>query len=121
MAIAIVVFCVLLVQNIQSAKRAGVFNQRSSITEILLQNKKTHLTSLADIELIDTWMTFQYVNFIFDLPLSYLQKSLRIEESAYPKIPIGKYIKIHNLNRGEFLLEVKKLVREHMTANAIKS
>jgi hypothetical protein len=120
LVIAIVIYCGLLIGNIQSAKRAGVFNNRTNIAEILQKNKQTHLTSVEDVGLIDAWMTFEYINALFNIPASYLQESLDIQDSKYPKIPVGKYIKINRLNRSEYLLKVKKSVRNHVEASAQK-
>lgn len=77
-----------LLQNIKSARQDGIFADRASITEQLLKKKQIKTTSVKDIESIDSWMTFQYINLIFSLPDSYLKEKLAINDKKYPNIPI---------------------------------
>ena len=39
---------------------------------------------------IEAWMTYEYINFRFNLPDSYLLETLAIESKKYPKIKIKK-------------------------------
>ncbi len=102
------------------ANRAGIFHRNETISQLLTNNRKTNLTTVKDIEFIDTWMTFQYVNFIFNLPDGYLKDTMKIDNIQYPKLPIGKYVKQKKLDKVQFLEEVKKSVREYMNANPAK-
>ena len=40
---------------------------------------------------VEPWMTFSYLNVVFKLPGSYLQKSLLISDKRYPNISIRSY------------------------------
>lgn len=111
----LLVFSVLLVRNIQFAHKTGVFENHLPISELLLKHKQMNETSMTDIEYIDAWMTFQYINFIFDIPEDYLKKELSIEDPKYPNITLGKYIKNKGVNRTDFIKRVKEKVYEHMT------
>lgn len=62
---------------------------------------------------IQPWMTFQYVNFIFKLPPTYLEGSLGIPASQYPNIQIVRYARMHDLPLNAFLQEVQAKVAEH--------
>lgn len=104
-----------LLQNIKSARLDGVFADRASITEQLLKKKQIKATSVKDIESIDSWMTFQYINLIFSLPESYLQEQLAITDKKYPNIPIWKYTKKNQLDRMLFIKKVKDAVNRYVT------
>jgi len=84
----LILSCILLVRNIQIARQGGVFNHRTSVSELLLKNKQSNQISIADTDYIDVWMTFQYVNFIFDIPENYLKDQLRITDNAYPNMTL---------------------------------
>ena len=56
-----------------------------------------HLT-VNDVNVIRTWMTFDYLNKLFTLPPEYLKARLRYFEPAYPKLTIGEFAKDINDN-----------------------
>ncbi len=112
----LIVFCALLVRNVQIARREGVFQSRAPISGMLLENRRMNRVSVSDIERIETWMTFQYVNVVFDLPENHLKDALAIKDARYPNLPIGRYAKKQEIDRDQFVESVKKLVREYMEA-----
>jgi hypothetical protein len=40
---------------------------------------------------IQSWMTFRYINYVFNLPVDYLSGKLNIKNSGYPNITIVQY------------------------------
>ncbi len=118
--ILIILFSIFLIHNIQSAHRSWVFTNRTSVSEYLLKNKQASKTSLSDIEYIDTWMTFQYVNFIFKMPDDYLKNGLNIKNNNYPNLPIGRYIKNEKLDKTVVINRIKVLVREYIHLHLIQ-
>jgi hypothetical protein len=113
-------FSVFLIHNIQLAHKEGVFQSHTSISDLLLKNKQTNKTSIQDIEYIDIWMTFGYINFIFNLPENYLKEVLHIDNTHYPNFPIGRYIKDKKLDKDTFIQELKDRVREYIVLHPIK-
>ena len=67
-------------------------------------------------DLVASWMTFDYINKIFNLPSDYLKNSLAISDASYPRISISRYEKNHKLDQNQFLAEVKKTVANYFTA-----
>lgn len=65
-----------------------------------------------NIDSIETWMTFAYINFRFHLPPAYLKEKLSLEDKRYPEVPIGRYIKKNNLDPNIFLKQLKEAIRE---------
>ena len=118
--LAIICFCILLVRNIQQAKLAGAFQEKMSISDLLLQKKRAKNTNITDVQYIGAWMTFQYVNFIFNLPEEYLRTSLQIRDTNYPNITLGKYLRKNKLIRGEFVTSVQKAVRAYLVTHPLK-
>ena len=118
--LAIICFCILLVRNIQQAKLAGAFQEKMSISDLLLQKKRAKNTNITDVQYIGAWMTFQYVNFIFNLPEEYLRTSLQIRDTNYPNITLGKYLRKNKLIRGEFITSVQKAVRAYLVTHPLK-
>jgi hypothetical protein len=59
---------------------------------------------------IQGWMTFRYINYVFNLPTNYLGSKLDISDSNYPNITLNKYAGAHGLGQAEFLSSVKNAV-----------
>lgn len=63
---------------------------------------------------IQVWMTFSYVNRIFNLPADYLSTALALQDSRYPNITISQYAKTKNLNDADFLKQVQDSVNQYL-------
>lgn len=118
--VLLITFSVFLVHNIRTAEKSGVFKQHKTAYELLIDHKKLNQTTTQDIEYIDTWMTFQYINFVFNIPEAHLKHILKIEDPRYPNMTLGKYIKNKKLDKTKFIDEIKKIVREYMNLHPVK-
>ncbi|MDB5238122.1 MAG: hypothetical protein JWM46_392 [Candidatus Kaiserbacteria bacterium] len=56
---------------------------------------------------IRAWMTFDFINDIFDLPPDYLKNTLSIRAAAYPKLTVAQAAKLEGIPQDEFLLKVQ--------------
>ena len=81
---------------------------KEAMTQKIAQNHGV-LTD-KNIDLISSWMTFDYINKIFNLPQDYLKDALVISDPHYPRIPISIYARIHGVSSAEFLLQVQQAV-----------
>ena len=72
---------------------------------------------LAEAELIQSWMTFDYINRVFSLPSDYLKGGLDITNSSYPKITIRKVADGRHALPESYLEEVKDAVRRYLILN----
>jgi hypothetical protein len=61
---------------------------------------------------IQGWMTFSYVNYIFNLPPNYLLETLNIQDTHYPNMGINKYIKVKGLDPIVFLTNLRESVAQ---------
>ena len=62
---------------------------------------------------IQGWMTFSYINFVFNLPPNYLLGALNIQDNSYPNLDINRYIKAKDLNPNMFLSSVRESVAQY--------
>ncbi len=96
------------------------------IMGILFLNKYNHLKNngkfhtrknqpvLIDINKIQNWMTFDYINHSFSLPQEYLKNELNITDSKYPRITITKESTNKKENMGIFTVKVKDLIKKYL-------
>lgn len=63
-----------------------------------------------DINDIDTWMTFDYINTVFKLPPSYLKTALSVQDPHYPNIHIARYARNNRLDAETALQKVRSAV-----------
>jgi hypothetical protein len=75
----------IFLNNFLQLKRGGYFRMRPP---------RTHIDT---VELIQSWMTFEYINHSFGLPVDYLQNELHSTSKKYPKITIKNFAQ----ERGE--------------------
>ena len=77
--------------------------------------RRTYIqTPLSSPTQIQDWMTFSYINHIFNLPPQYLSTALTIQDSQYPNLQISQYAKTKNLNDADFLKQVQQLVSQYL-------
>lgn len=67
-----------------------------------------------DINYISSWMTFDYINQLFNLPKDYLAKEMNITDTKYPFLTIAKYAKETNTNPGLLILSIEDAVKKYM-------
>lgn len=102
-------FCAYLVLHVKDARREGAFDRRPPIGS-LFSGTRQGMPNEPDPMKIEAWMTFKYVNVVFDLPDGLLKDSLKIEDKSYPNLSIGRYVKKTGANRDEFLNSVRETV-----------
>ncbi len=100
-----IIFLVLLVKDVQTVHRTGVLRRNIRTVTIL------------DVGNIQSWMTFHYINTIFNIPEVYLKDFYQIADSRYPNLTIKRYVKDNKLNELEVLATLKQSVRDYLTKN----
>jgi hypothetical protein len=66
-----------------------------------------------DIEKIQGWMTFEYLNRSFNLPTDYLQKDIEVTSSSYPNVTLIKEATLRGQDLAVFLGDVKKSIKKY--------
>lgn len=65
----------------------------------------------ADIDTIEAWMTFDYINHAFVLPPACLESALAVTDVRYPRITIARFAKNTNTAPAVILSRVRDAVR----------
>jgi hypothetical protein len=103
----------LLIAQYQGLKRENLIPQHHSI---LLSLKRSGTLAPQDANLIGTWMTFDYIDYLFSLSPSYLQTALSIDDPRYPHLTIEEYAEDAHLNLNGTLGAVQAAVRSYTPA-----
>lgn len=107
LSVLIVLFSLFIFKKIQINDRI-IHNPLSNFN---------HKTSINDVNFIESWMTFKYINVIFKIPEEYLKTKLYIVDKKYPNIPLWKYARNSKIENTIFLNQVKELVLEYIKLN----
>jgi hypothetical protein len=91
---AILVWFVL---DINSLNRQGIFNSSR-----LHRRRNVNTNPAIAPSQIQGWMTFRYINYIFNLPPNYLNSKLGITDSSNANITLDKYSSTHKLDNAYF-------------------
>jgi len=118
--ISLLIIFVILFNAIHRNNYQNIFKQHKSVNELLFKHKNNGTLNPADINYIDYWMTFKYINTLFDLPNNYLKDSFGIANSKYPNISLSKYSATIKINRAVFVDEIKRAVGAYLEANKVK-
>ena len=73
-----------------------------------------------DVNDIDTWMTFDYLNTVFKLPPKYLQHALAITDPSYPNIHIGRFAKDSHQTLAAALAQVRAAIQAYGSGTAAR-
>lgn len=69
---------------------------------------------LIDVNKIQNWMTFDYINRSFSLPNDYLKNEFVITDNKYPRITITREALNKKENIDIFIAEVKKDIQKYI-------
>lgn len=94
-----------LVAGIHSSYRQGSLRSR--------YHRRALITTPASPQQIQAWMTFDYINHIFNLTPDYLKQALNITDKKYPNVSLQSYAKQNNLNGQIFLQSIKQAVSNY--------
>jgi len=103
----LIVLLIWLTINIRNLYHSGVLRPTRGFHRLYTRQQ------LSSPDQIQDWMTFSYLNYIFNLPLDYLASALSIHDSRYPNLTVGAYIKAKNLNTADFLKQVRGFVSQY--------
>lgn len=119
----VIVLCIIIFFStaycVRQYSRIQHFQAITALKQVLTQKIAQYHGKLTaeNVNLIASWMTFDYINRIFALPADYLKNTLAISDLSYPRIPISRYVKNHNLDQTQFLAEVQKTVADYFTVH----
>ena len=110
---ALLVLCALeinaLARDFHAATQADAFRRDYESSHQLDRNNP-------DIDQIQSWMTFDYLNTVFKLPPAYLKTTLGITDAAYPNLHIGAYAHKNHLTQAQALAKVQEAITAYVPA-----
>lgn len=71
--------------------------------------------SVSNVDSIRSWMTFNYLNRVFNLPPDYLKTKLNVSDSKYPNITVEKVIKEKKEAENSYLEKLKTNIRLYLS------
>lgn len=110
LGIVLIILCVALFLEYRNLRRSQII--RAHGWQFPFAQNHKPLTS-SDVNLIRSWMTFDYLNKAFNLPPEYLKTQLSISDIHYPRLSLSHYVKNHNIDADTFLTEVKNAVHNY--------
>jgi len=116
LGIILAVLLFFLIQQYRTLRRESILSARESWLMNALKNHP-HLTA-ADAGAIHAWMTFDYLNKLFNLPPEYLKSQLSIPNAGYPKLTIDEFAESIHQGASSTLVNVQNAVRQYLSAPA---
>ena len=102
----VVLFFVFILAEAYSFK-----NNSHPFLKNYIANHRHRPTLLRDPSYISSWMTFDYINKVFNIPPQYFEVSLQIQDPKYPFITIKQYARKINLPDTVLLERVREAIR----------
>jgi len=117
--IVIIVLAVLLGILVFFFVRQSIILHREQILnarELRISNflKRRGPLTQADVVVVQPWMTFDYVNQLFNVSSSYLQGELSISDPSYPHMTLSSYARHMNLSVSAFLASVDQALVNYL-------
>ncbi len=112
LVVVFVFLCVMLVRQFEHARR---MHQIDSYKTLVNKLRDKAPLDVSDVSIIQSWMTFSYIDTIFNLPPTYLQTTLAVTDTHYPRISLGRYAKSQNVSEADFVERVKAAVTSYLT------
>lgn len=105
--------CVLFIREYMLLRHSGVLRfHHPRFTPF--QPSGSTSPAVTNVELIENWMTFDYINMSFQLPPQLLRDELHISDPAYPRLSIRRAAKESGVSRDAYLVQVKTIVQNYL-------
>ncbi len=72
-----------------------------------------NVSTVLRINQVQPWMTFDYINRIYNLPPDYLKQHLSIQDERYPNVQIKRYARKNKFDGDSFIETVQDKIRNH--------
>ncbi len=117
LCVAFMVFVVALAWlflDIRHMRAYAIGREGTHMRDTLQQLREKEPLGSNDIDLIEEWMTFDYINKIFGLPSDYVKTQLQITDSRYPRISLSGYARNQHIDVATLLNSVADAVRNYL-------
>lgn len=113
----LIILIVLLIRNYLSLRRANIISRRELSLSAFVH--KHGPLNADEVGVIRPWMTFDYVNRIFNLPQDYLKDQLQISDPRYPDLTLGAYASASGTDSTETVLRVEHAIVDYAKQPAL--
>jgi len=106
----LIILCVFLVRQYQTISHyKAITAERMHFAALT----REHSLGIKETELIESWMTFDYVSASFKVPVPYLRNALKIASSTldYPNITLAHYARTVATSSEAVVEDVRAAVR----------
>ena len=107
-----------LVEDVHAILVADGFLPARTVARAVLHHIPIQLPEIADIQ---SWMTFDYLNRVFNLPPNYLRETLQIQSVQYPRLSIRGLAKEQNTSGGVTTVLVQNAIRTYQMTHSATS
>jgi len=114
LVIVLLVLAVFITRDYLSLHRKQLVDAQRVQLSALLNNH--HPLTASDVTLISPWMTFSYINKLFNIPPDYLQTTLTISNPSYPQLSLSGYAKHEHINVAVLMNQVEGALYNYLTA-----
>ncbi len=87
-----------------------VFYQTNLFAPFSLNRRHKLKRSLTNVNQIQPWMTFDYLNVVFSLPPDFFHNAFKISDPQYPNMQINQLAKSRQIYNQELIEEIKALL-----------
>jgi hypothetical protein len=108
---ALVVLCTILFRQYQHIQRLDYISARKTSWFATIHTPGTLTAQNAD--LIEDWMTFDYINHLFKIPADYFKTTLSITNARYPRLTIAHFASETHIQASDALISVQNAVRAY--------
>jgi len=71
----------------------------------------------SDVNLVQSWMTYDYVGHIYHLPQDYLKTTLSLKTTYYPRVSISASAAVQGTSSAALTTDVKKAIQDYLVSN----
>ncbi len=114
--VIVVILAGFLIWNYTALERAQIINAREMRLSALV-HAHGPLTA-NDVGLIRPWMTFDYINTLYKVPLDYLKTQLSITDPSYPRLSLSGYAEYDATSTTAVLGVVEHSLAAYLTSHA---
>ncbi len=113
LGIILVVLCFALYREYRTLRRSQIMRDHTSFLNTL---RGRGPLSPENSGIIQGWMTFDYINRIFNLQPYYLKTKLGISDPHYPRVSLNRCASNQHITATVFLAVVQNAVRTYSTS-----
>jgi hypothetical protein len=114
LAVILVVLIFVLAVNYRSLRRSMATVRESWITALVHRHGSA---TVGDIAFVRPWMTFDYLDKLFNLPPEYLRSTLGVSDARYPRFTVSSWAKGAKIDSATAMTELQDALKNYLMQN----